>query len=196
MMGQIFLVAFMTRTIFSFHRIDATWGPHSTDRFANHLLNAKLTRFNTRFWKPKVKKDPVTSEMSKALVESKITHKSPLRILHLLPRAILITRSFWRFSELYHIKPAMLRFRHLMCPFYLESSKCDHVRDGPRIVDLPTCPVKALEVYISRLKSDFQRIYRCTGPLLLLVQRKDISYTRARELIKDAFRNFTRLFED
>ena len=83
-----------------------------------------------------------------------------------------------------------------MCPFYLESSKCDHVRDGPRIVDLPTCPVKALEVYISRLKSDFQRIYRCTGPLLLLVQRKDISYTRARELIKDAFRNFTRLFED
>ena len=90
----------------------------------------------------------------------------------------------------------MLRFCHLMCPFYLESSKCDHFRDGPWIVDLPTCLVKALEVYISRLKSDFQRIFRCTGPLLLLVQKKDISYTRAKELIKDAFRDFTRRFED
>ena len=133
--------------------------------------------------------------MPKALVESKVTDKSSSLSD---PRSVALCFIdyaefffFFCFSELYHIKPAMLRFRHLMCPFYLESSKCDHVRDGPRIVDLPTCPVKALEVYISRLKSDFQRIYRCTGPLLLLVQRKDISYTRARELIKDAFRNFT-----
>ena len=159
MMGQIFLVAFMTRTIFSFHRIDATWGPHSTDRFANHLLNAKLTRFNTIFWKPKVKKDPVTSEMSKVLVESKITHKSPLRILHLLPRAILITRSFLRFSELYHIKPAMLSFSHLMCPFFLESSTCAHFRDGAWIVDWQFVPSKPWRSTSRRLKSNSPRIY-------------------------------------
>ena len=35
----------------SFHRIDQAWGPHSIDRFANHL-NAKLPRFNSRFWNP------------------------------------------------------------------------------------------------------------------------------------------------
>ena len=35
----------------SFHRIDLVWGPHSVDRFANHV-NAKLSRFNTRFWNP------------------------------------------------------------------------------------------------------------------------------------------------
>ena len=35
----------------SFHRIDLAWGPHSIDRFANHL-NAKLPRFNSRFWNP------------------------------------------------------------------------------------------------------------------------------------------------
>ena len=35
----------------SFHRIDQAWGPHSIDRFANHL-NAKLLRFNSRFWNP------------------------------------------------------------------------------------------------------------------------------------------------
>ena len=49
MIGLIFLVALLTRTILFSHRIDPTWGPRSTDRFANHL-NAKLSRFNSRFW--------------------------------------------------------------------------------------------------------------------------------------------------
>ena len=51
LIGLIFLVrvALMTRTILFLHRIDPTWGPHSIDRFANHL-NAKLSRFNSRFW--------------------------------------------------------------------------------------------------------------------------------------------------
>ena len=35
----------------SFHGIDLAWGPHSIDRFANHL-NAYLLRFNSRFWNP------------------------------------------------------------------------------------------------------------------------------------------------
>ena len=35
----------------SFHRIDSVWGPHSIDRFVNHV-NAKLPRFNSRFWNP------------------------------------------------------------------------------------------------------------------------------------------------
>ena len=35
----------------SFHHIDLVWGPHSVDRFANHE-NAKLPRFNSRFWNP------------------------------------------------------------------------------------------------------------------------------------------------
>ena len=35
----------------SFHRTDLVWGSHSVDRFANHV-NAKLPRFNSRFWNP------------------------------------------------------------------------------------------------------------------------------------------------
>ena len=35
----------------TFSCIDAVWGPHSIDRFANHL-NHKLPRFNSRFWNP------------------------------------------------------------------------------------------------------------------------------------------------
>lgn len=35
----------------TFSKIDQIWGPHSIDRFANHL-NLKLPRFNSRFWNP------------------------------------------------------------------------------------------------------------------------------------------------
>ena len=35
----------------TFQIIDLVWGPHSIDRFANYL-NAKLPRFNSRFWNP------------------------------------------------------------------------------------------------------------------------------------------------
>lgn len=35
----------------TFQNIDLVWGPHSIDRFANYL-NAKLSRFNSRFWNP------------------------------------------------------------------------------------------------------------------------------------------------
>ena len=35
----------------SFYRVDLVWGPHTIDRFANHV-NAKLPRFNSRFWNP------------------------------------------------------------------------------------------------------------------------------------------------
>ena len=35
----------------SFHHIDLVWGPRSINRLANHV-NAKLPRFNLRFWNP------------------------------------------------------------------------------------------------------------------------------------------------
>ena len=35
----------------TFQNIDLVWGAHSNDRFANYL-NAKLPRFNSRFWNP------------------------------------------------------------------------------------------------------------------------------------------------
>ena len=35
----------------TFQNINFVWGAHSIDRFANYL-NAKLPRFNSRFWNP------------------------------------------------------------------------------------------------------------------------------------------------
>ena len=82
-------------------------------KISNHPLVSLMVSASQRLLgRPKVKKDPVTPEMLKALVESKIT----------------------------------------------ESSKTDQFRDGAWIViarsELPTCPVKALEEYISAAQID------------------------------------------
>ena len=81
---------------------------------------------------------------------------------------------------------------------FLESSKCDQFRDGAWIViarkDLPTCLVKALEDYISaaqiNLSEDLPLFRALATPRSKeKVRSRGISYTRARELIKDAFRD-------
>ena len=83
---------------------------------------------------------------------------------------------------------------------FLESSNCDQFRDGAWIViartDLPNCPVKALEDYISaaqiNLSEDLPLFRALATPRAKeKVRSQGISYTRARELIKDAFRDIT-----
>ena len=81
-------------------------------------------------------------------------------------------------------------------PIFLESSKCNQFRDGAWIViartDLPTCLVKALEDYISAAQinlSEDLSLFRALATPRSKVRSQGISYTRARELIKDAFRD-------
>ena len=86
-----------------------------------------------------------------------------------------------------------------MCP-YFESSKTDQYRDGAWTTiarsDLETCPVKALEQYIAAAEIDlsedlplFRALLspRCTSK----VRRQGLSYSRAREIVKDAFKDIT-----
>ena len=83
---------------------------------------------------------------------------------------------------------------------FLESSKCNQFRDGAWIViartDLPTCPVKALDDYISEaqinLSEDLPPFRALATPRSIeKVRSQGISYTRAREVINDAFRDIT-----
>ena len=94
----------------------------------------------------------------------------------------------------------MLSFSPRMLPFFLESSKTDQFRDGAWIAiarsDLLTCPVKALEEYISAAQIDLSEdlpLFRAlaTRRAKEMVRSQGISYTRARELVKDAFRGLT-----
>ncbi|KAK2550294.1 hypothetical protein P5673_028983 [Acropora cervicornis] len=88
-----------------------------------------------------------------------------------------------------------------MLPFFLTSSKTDQFRNGAWIViarpDLPTCPVKTLRVYNSAAQINAQIDLSEDLPLFRAlatprskekVRSQGISYTRVRELVKDAFR--------
>ena len=106
---------------------------------------------------------------------------------------------FFRFSEyICHIKACDVKFFPSYVSIFLESWKCDQFRDGAWIViartDLPTCLVKALEDYISaaqiNLSEDLPLFRALATPRSKeKVRSQGISYTRARERIKDAFRD-------
>ena len=151
--------------------------------------------------RPKVKKDPVTPEMLKVLVESKITDKCPsVSDLRSVALWLIGYAGFFRFSELCHIKACDVKIFPSYVSIFLESSKTDQFRDGAWIIiarsDLPTCPVKALEEYISAAEIDLSEdlpLFRAlaTPRSKVKVRSQGISYTRVRELIKDAFKEIT-----
>ena len=167
-------------------------------KISSHPLVASMVSASQRILgRPKVKKDPITPEILNALVESKITDKSP-SVCNLRSFALCLIgyAGFFRFSELCHIKACDVKFFPSYVSIFLESSKCDQFRDGAWIViartDLPTCLVKALEDYISAAQinlSEDLSLFRALATPRSKVRSQGISYTRARELIKDAFRD-------
>ena len=167
-------------------------------KISSHPLVASMVSASQRILgRPKVKKDPITPEILNALVESKITDKSP-SVCNLRSFALCLIgyAGFFRFSELCHIKACDVTFFPYYVSIFLESWKCDQFRDGAWIViartDLPTCLVKALEDYISAAQinlSEDLSLFRALATPRSKVRSQGISYTRARELIKDAFRD-------
>ena len=124
-------------------------------KMSNNPLVASMVSVSQRILgRPKVKKDPITPAMLKVLVESKIIDKSPsLSDLRSVTLCLIGYAGFFRFGELCHTKACGVKFFPSYESIFLESSKCGRFRDGAWIViartDLPTCPVKALEDYIS-----------------------------------------------
>ena len=148
--------------------------------------------------KPTVKKEPVTSEMLKALVKARITDKCPsLSDIRMVALCLIGYDGFFRFNELASIKAADVKFFPSYVSIFLESSKTDQFRQGAWIViarsGQPTCPVKALEQYIVAAKIDLSD----DSPLFRsLLRSKDsrvrgLTYTRALEIVKEAFKGLT-----
>ena len=146
-------------------------------KISSHPLVASMVSASQSILgRPKVKKDPITPEILNALVESKITDKSP-SVCNLRSFALCLIgyAGFFRFSELCHIKACDVKFFPSYVSIFLESWKCDQFRDGAWIViartDLPTCLARPWRTTSRRLKSISPRIYRCSEPLLLLGQK-------------------------
>ena len=145
--------------------------------------------------KPKSKKEPISPEMLKALVKSSL---SDLRTGSFMP--CRLCWFFFRFSELCALRACDIKFFPTYMSIFLESSKTDQLRDGAWIAiarsDRETCPVKGLERYIAAADIDLSEdlpLFRALSfpRSLAKVRRHGLSYTGAREIIKDAFRDIT-----
>lgn len=126
-------------------------------------------------------------------MQSRITDKSPLSDLRSVALCLIGYAGFLHFSELCHIKACDVKFFPSYVSIFLESSKTDQFCDGACIIiassDLPTCPVKALEGYISVAQIDLSEdlpLFRAlaTPWSKEKVRSQGISYTRDRELVR------------
>ena len=81
-------------------------------KISDHPLVSLMVSASQRLLgRPKVKKDPVTPEMLKALVKSKISGKSSsISDLRTVALCLIGYAGFYRFSELSHIKACDVKF--------------------------------------------------------------------------------------
>ena len=103
-------------------------------------------------------------------MESKITDKSPSISDHRSVALCLIGYAvfFSVFNELSHLKACDVKFFLSYASIFLESSRTDQFRDREWIViarsGLLTCPVKALEEFISTAQIDLSEITSLQNP--------------------------------
>ena len=139
--------------------------------------------------------------MLKTLVTSEISDKSPsLSDLRTVALCLLGYAGFFRFSELCSIRAWAIKFFPTYVFIFLESSKTDQFRDGAWVAiarsNQDTCPVKALEQCIAAAEIDLGEDLPLFRPLsssksTSKVRRQGLSNIRAREIVKDTFKNIT-----
>ncbi|KAK3716564.1 hypothetical protein QZH41_018334 [Actinostola sp. cb2023] len=148
---------------------------------------------------PKNRKEPITVEMLEALV-SKMKDKSNVSELRTLAMCLVGFAGFLRYSELCSIRCCDVKWFPSYISIFLESSKTDQLREGAWIsiarTDRPTCPVKALEEYvlIAGIESNEELpLFRAlaSSSCRAKVRPQGIGYSRAREIIKEAFKDIT-----
>ena len=168
-------------------------------KISDHPLISGLVRASHRtLGRSTIKKEPATPEMLRALVQARITGKCPsLSDFRMVALCLIGYAGFFRYNELSSIKASDIKFFPPNVSIFLESSKTDQFRQGAWIViarsGLSTCPVRALEQYISAAKIDlskelplFRSLVRCKDSKV-----RGLSYTRARETVKEAFKDIT-----
>ena len=102
--------------------------------------------------KPKKKKQPITADMLRLLVDS-MPSKPSLTEVHLVASSLLAYAAFLRFDELVKLRCCNVRFKSDKMSVHVESSKTDQYRKGDTVLvartGTATCPVVMLECYIS-----------------------------------------------
>lgn len=149
--------------------------------------------------RPKNRKEPISAEMLHCLA-LKFQDKCSVCDLRTFALCLIGYAGFLRFNELCSIRCCDVHFFPTYCSIFLECSKTDQLREGSWVsiarTGQVTCPVMALEKYIlaaGLCLDDDLPLFRAlaSGSSSCKVRPQGISYTRARELVKDAFRDIT-----
>lgn len=178
------------------YSIDWAHGLAGYEKVSTHQLIVSLTSAGQRILaKPKNRKEPITAEMLQSLA-LKYKDKHSLSDLRTLALCLIGYAGFFRFNELCSIRACDVKLCHSYCSIFLESSKTDQLREGAWIniarTGKDTCPVSALEKYVKAAKIEMdQELPLFRALTRFKVRSQGISYTRARELMKEAFKDIT-----
>ena len=141
--------------------------------------------------KPRVRKEPVTSDMLRSLVDS-LSPNPSLSDVRLVASAVLAYAAFLRFDELAKLRCWDVLIEKDKMSIHIASSKTDQFRQGDTILvsrtGTATCPVAMLERYIDMAEIDlaaethlFRGIVHTKNKERLRASGS-VSYTRMREL--------------
>ena len=141
------------------------------------------------------KKEPITPEILKSLVDKYAIEQATLADIRTLTICLLGFAGFFRYNELAKIRECDVCFFREHLEIFVESSKTDQYRDGAVVVIARTgtdcCPVAMLERYmcianISPANPSESYLFRrlvSTKNGQKLRDSANLSYTRARELV-------------
>ena len=147
--------------------------------------------------KPIVKKEPVTPEILKAIVD-KYGSSSNLLHIRLCAMVLIAYSGFLRFDELINIRRCDLDMFVSHVSVFIMKSKTDVYRQGAWVLigatNTPTCPVLALRRYLSaaELNSDsdenfiFRPVNFCKSLDKYKLREGQLSYSRCLELFREA----------
>ena len=105
------------------------------------------------------KKDPITPEILKNLVDKFASLGASLSNIRVVTLCLISFAGFLRFGEMANLKEADIQIFPDHLELFIESSKTDQYRDGAWIIiarsGQSTCPVRMLERYIQLGNREF-----------------------------------------
>uniref|UniRef100_A0A1X7TEY2 Tyr recombinase domain-containing protein n=1 Tax=Amphimedon queenslandica TaxID=400682 RepID=A0A1X7TEY2_AMPQE len=163
------------------------------------FIKMTLAGLQRNLAKPKTKKEPVTPEMLREMIES-LGLRPSLSEVRTVAIAVTAFHGFFRFDEVVRIRCCDVKFGVDHMAIKVLSSKTDQYRQGDEVViaraDSPhTCPVARLEQYYSMAGINHfstERLFRAivkTKEGEKLRTSGSISYTRVREILLEKLRS-------
>ena len=156
------------------------------------IVQATLSGLRRVLAKPKTRKEPITADMLKAMVES-VGSDPSLTEVRLLAMCLIAFAGFLRCDELIKLKCSDITTNSESMVINVASSKTDQYREGSSLIvartRTETCPVSMLEKYFAMgglCHTSHAKVFRGitktkTGEKLQ--KSGGLSYSRAREIL-------------